>query len=150
MLANLLFRHCDAAVLVVFPGSPPLWSAPVRRLAGQLGRVAEIAAVLYTDADSYGSYRDGEGGLWSLDDLPDAARLAALRSVLPGRDTLAAALDPERGGRVIAPDLFIGAADGQTALTPPVVAGRALDLCWPRRSRWPRPVGRCPPTGQPS
>lgn len=100
-LANLLFRHGDAAVLVVFTASAPVWSAPVRRLAGQLGRMVQIAAVLYADPDSYGSYRDGGGGSWSLDDLPDAVRLAASRPVLPGRDTLAAALAPERGGRVI-------------------------------------------------
>lgn len=127
-VATLLRRHGDAAVLVVFTGSPPLWSEPVRRLAGQLAYVAEIAAVLHADADSYGSYGDGAGGSWSLDDLPTAARLAALRPVLPSRDTLGAALDPERGGRMIASDLFTGAADDQAGLTSMMVARRAMDL----------------------
>ena len=79
VLANLLFRHCDAAVLVVFPGVSPALVAPLRRLAGQLGRVAEIAAVLYTDADSYEQLPRRRGRFMVAGRSAGRCRLAALR-----------------------------------------------------------------------
>jgi len=109
-LTGALRRHADAAVLVVFTEQPQAWAQPVQQLAEQLDRAAEISAVLYADADTYGSYGDDpEGGTWSLNDLPDGVRLAGLR-VMPSRDTLGAALDPRLDGRVIAQHQFSDAA----------------------------------------
>ena len=109
-LTGVLRRHADAAVLVVFTDRPRVWELPVLQLAAQLGDTAVIGAILHADADAYGSYgADRERGAWSLDDLPDSVRLAGLR-VLPSRDALRAALDPQRGGRVIARHQFSDAA----------------------------------------
>ena len=109
-LTGVLRRHADAAVLVVFTDRAPVWEQPVLQLAGQLDHISEVGAILHADADCYGSYGDDpERGTWSLDDLPDGVRLAGLR-VLPNRDTLRAALDPHRGGRVIARQQFADAA----------------------------------------
>lgn len=109
-LTAILRRHADAAVLVVFTDRPQAWEQPVLQLAEQLDHTAEIGAILHADANSYGGYgSDRERGTWSLDDLPDGVRLAGLR-VLPSRDVLRAALDPRRGGRVIARHQFTDAA----------------------------------------